>query len=305
MKGLIIYPKMDTSQAREDYLDEKYFRLLARRFKKAHKQADIHLEEFDEDDSTEFLSDIGTYRNLDLFAYIGHGGRHNLYSANIGRSRGARLVEKLRAACNDGAVIILYACNAGRLNDSLLRTIYNETIDKRFRLYGHSTAGRAGNNPNKTVFPPANGAMLIDQVLGGFAGVRRFRQAWNQTLGNENDDLWATFFLLSDHELLRRACAPVLKRAVRVNRAYMNSLGWKSELDRIYRWLDVTERDEEELALGIARWQLRHFAGSPNEVDGILGKTSWKKLQPELDQEPERYLRRNLYQEPDALRAGQ
>ena len=58
MKGLISYPRVDTSQDRSDYIDERYFRLLARRFRRANPHIDIHLDAFDDDDSAEFLSDI-------------------------------------------------------------------------------------------------------------------------------------------------------------------------------------------------------------------------------------------------------
>ena len=58
----------------------------------------------------------------------------------------------------------------------MLRKIYLETVDKGFTLYGHSSAGRAGNNPDKTVFPPSNGAMLIDECLGDLAKAPRFSQ---------------------------------------------------------------------------------------------------------------------------------
>lgn len=284
MKGLVLYPKADLTQPRDSYLDERYFRLLARRFQAAHASADIRLEEFDEDDSEEFFGDLGNpdYQGLDVFAYIGHGGQQYLYSADVGGASAiGRLATALTEACNDNAVIVFYACNAGRLNDSILRTVYLSTIAKRFRLYGHSTSGRAGNNPNKTVFPPANGAMLIDACLGDLARAPRFRRAWNYSFGNEADDLWATFFLLTDEQLLRRACRPVLARAAAANRIQMRSLGWNLHLDRIYALLGVSERDEEALALGIARWQIQRFS-EPSEADGILGRNSWQRMQQEL-----------------------
>ena len=86
MKGLILYPKADLTQDRDDYIDERYFQLLARRFRRAHPHADIYLEEFDEDDLSEFLADMAkpVHRGLDLFAYIGHGGGQYLYSADMG-----------------------------------------------------------------------------------------------------------------------------------------------------------------------------------------------------------------------------
>jgi hypothetical protein len=282
MKGLVLHPKPGGGYERGTA--EYYFKLLAKRFQNAHKSATIHLEEYEDDSSTEFLADIAkpAFQGLDIFAYIGHGGQHDLYSANIGPRGADSLIEKLRAACNVGAVILFYACNTGRLNDSLLKTIYNNTRDKGFTLYGHSTAGRAGNNPNKTVFPPANGAMLIDQVLEDFADIPVFRKAWNQTMGNEKDNLWATFFLLDNDELFRRACAPALKRAVKANQNYMKSLGWQKQLQEIASWLEAPEGDAEELAVAIARWQLEHFSGKPKEVDGILGPGSWRALKPEL-----------------------
>ena len=180
MKGLVLHARVDTSQDQEDYLDEKYFRLLARRFKKANSDYDIRIEQFDEDDSAEFLADMSKpeYRNLDVFVYIGHGGRHSLGSANVGGTSGAsQMATRLTAACNDNATIIFYACNTGKLGNSVLRNIHNLTTSKSFRLYGHSTVGRAGNNPNKTVFPPVNGEMLIDRCLGNLARAPKFRRA--------------------------------------------------------------------------------------------------------------------------------
>ena len=92
-------------------------------------------------------------------------------------------------------------------------------------------------------------------------------------MGNESDDLWATFFLLSYDELLRRACRSVLRAATRANRTYMKSLGWQSRLDRIYELLGVSEREEEKLAIGIARWQDRTF-NDKSGVDGISAPTA-------------------------------
>ena len=282
MKGLVLYPRVNPQEARELSLDESYFRQLARRFRRAHGAANISIEEFDEGDTTEFMADIGKsgYQGLDVFAYIGHGGRHALYSASVNEGAdGADLIAKLCATCNQGAVILFYACNAGQLNDSLLRTIYLGTIDKRFRLYGHSSTGRAGNNPNKTVFPPPNGAMLIDECLGELAAVPRFRRAWNYAMGNELDDLWATFFTMTNDQLLRRACHTVLNRAVTANRAEMRMAGWGSNLDRVRSAVGVPNTaSEEDLAIAIARWQVRHFANK-HEVDGILGRNSWRVMQ--------------------------
>ena len=285
MKGLISYPRVDTSQDRSDYIDERYFRLLARRFRRANPHMDIHLDAFDEDDSAEFLADIEkpAYQGLDLFAYIGHGGQHRLYSADWGSQdiAASDIAKRLRSACNNGAVIIFYACNTGRLNDSLLRDIHALTIDKNFRLYGHSTSGRAGNNPNKTVFPPTNGAMLIDVCLGNLAHAPRFRRAWDYSMRNESNDLWATFFSMSNDALLRRACRPVIRRAVASNRTYKRTLGWQSRLDQIKALLGLTNDDEEGFAIGVARWQYQKLGGVSG-VDGIIGPNTWRQMQPEL-----------------------
>ena len=285
MKGLITYAKPDFSQDRSDYLDEKYFRLLARKFRKAHPHADIHLEEFEEDNSDEFLADLQkpSYTNLDLFVYIGHGGRNRLYSADWGEQdiTPALIATRLKAACKDGAVIIFYACNVGRLNNSFLQTLYSLTIGKHFRLYGHNSSGRAGNNPDKTVFPPSNGAMVIDVCLGDLANAPKFRRAWRAAIGNEADDLWATFFTLTNDELLHRSCRSVIDRAVRVNRIYKQRLGWQSKFMEITRLLGLAMPTEQAFAAAIARWQYRHFGGT-NDVDGILGRNSWRLMQAEL-----------------------
>lgn len=285
MKGLVSYPRVDTSQDRSEYIDERYFRLLASRFRRANRHAVIHLDAFDEDDSAEFLADIEKpeYQGLDLFAYIGHGGQHQLYSADWGRRdiEAADIAQKLRAACNDGAVIIFYACNVGKLNNSFLRDIHALTIDKGFRLYGHSTSGRAGNNPNKTVFPPANGAMLIDVCLGDLANAPRFRRAWNYSMRNESDDLWAIFYSLSNDELLRRACRTVIRRAVTRNRAFGRTLGWQSMRDDIKALLGLTDGDEEAFAISVARWQYQRLGLSRN-IDGIIGPNTWRQMKPEL-----------------------
>lgn len=282
MKGLVLYPRVDPAQDKEDSLDEAYFRLLARRFRRAHGAADIRLEEYAEDDTAEFMADIAKaeYHGLDLFAYIGHGGTSALYSADVDSADEiTALTNALRAACNDDAVIIFYACNAGRLNDSILRTVYLNTIDKRFRLYGHSSTGRAGNNPDKTVFPPANGAHLLDECLGSLASAPRFRRAWDYTMGNESDDLWATFFTLSHDALLRRACGSVIRRAVTANRRQARTAGWSAHLDQVHSAVGVgATASDEDLAVAIARWQADHL-DSPGEVDGILGPTSWRVMQ--------------------------
>lgn len=283
-KGLILYPKADRSQDRAYYKDELYFRWLARRFRRAHPAWEIHLESFDEDDSAEFLGDMEKteYRGLDLFAYIGHGGQNVLYSANVSGSSGAtNLASRLTTACNDGAVIIFYACNAGRLNDSLLRDVHLKTLSKNFKLYGHASAGRAGNNPDKTVFPPSGGAMLIDQALGVLAEAPRFRRAWNARMRNEVDFLWATFFLYSNEELLQAACRRPIRRAVRANRRYARTLGWSPDLPRIRALLGVTSTEASDLAVAIARWQFGRLSNRWN-VDGILGPTSWRLMQPLL-----------------------
>lgn len=282
MKGLVLYPKVNPDEDADSSLDEAYFRLLARRFRRAHGAADIHLEEFDEGDTTEFMADIGKadYQGLDLFAYIGHGGRHALYSASIqSDDQVAALTTAIRAACNNGAVILFYSCNAGRLNDSVLRRIHLDTIDMNFRLYGHSSSGRAGNNPDKTVFPPANGANLIDQVLGDLASAPRFRRAWDYTMGNESDDLWATFFTLSNDALLRRACRAPIRRAVAANRNQRRSVGWGDRMAEVRRIVGVADTSsEEDLAVAIARWQTQNLP-SPHDVDGVLGRGTWRVMQ--------------------------
>jgi hypothetical protein len=283
-KGLILYPKADRTQLRAFYSDEVYFRNRARHFKRANPSWKIHLESFDEDDSAEFLSDMekSKYKNLDLFAYIGHGGPDDLYSADIGGASGAtNLATRLTAACNNGAVIIFYSCNSGSLSDSLLRDVYLQTLSKGFTLYGHNSAGRAGNNPDKTVFPPSGGAMLIDEALGVLAGAPSFRRAWNARMRNEVDTLWATFFLYSNDELLRQACRSPIRRAVRRNSAYGRTLGWNSELTQIRTLVGVTTTDADDLAIGIARWQFDHFIRKVN-VDGILGPKSWRLMKPLL-----------------------
>jgi hypothetical protein len=247
------------------------------------------------------------YRELDVFAYIGHGGRHNLYSADVGGTSGAnQIATRLTNACNNGAKIIFYACNSGRLGDSILRNIHNLTTSKGFRLFGHSTAGRAGNNPNKTVFPPANGAMLIDESLGVLAGARKFRRAWNERFGNESDNLWATFFKMSNEELLETASRSVLARARRSNLRWMRRLGWDENLGPIL--IEVaTDRDrrlrelmpsyltpanlrsvyinsqeaQTKFATAVARWQFSRYQNK-NDVDGIIGPNTWRRLQAEM-----------------------
>ena len=294
MKGLVIHAKPNFRQDKADYLDEKYFRLLARKLKSAHPHADIHIEDFEEDNSTEFMADLAKpeYTGLDLFAYIGHGGTQAIYSADWNRNdiTATDIANRLEVSCNNDAVILLYACNMGRLSNSFAKTIYDLTVHKRFRIYGHASSGRAGNNPDKTVFPPANGAMLIDVCLGDLANAPRFSRAWRATMGNERDNLWATFFTLTNNELLHRSCRSVIERAVRANRRYMRTLGWQSRLSDIYSKVGITDPyvllgmltlDDEELAVSIARWQYPIF-GRTNDTDGILGPTSWRHIQREL-----------------------
>jgi hypothetical protein len=283
-KGLVLYPKGDGPQ-------EQYFAVMARRFKRAHVHSSIALEDFDEYDSTEFLADLNkaTHQGLDILAYIGHGTSDSLLSASVGSdTEVGGLVDRIRTACNDGASIILYACNCGSLSESLLNKIHRETLPKKFSLYGHNSSGPAAGNPDKTIFPPDGGAMLIDQVLGPLAKARRFETAWRQAMGNEWGDLWATFFLLSNEELLQRTCGSVIRGAASANRRLMKDVGWDQELDRIYQFLGIAERNEEKLALGIARWQVNYFGG--DEADGRLGTNSWRAMRPQIDAWSQRQL---------------
>ncbi|MEZ6127920.1 MAG: hypothetical protein R3C59_04515 [Planctomycetaceae bacterium] len=279
MKGLVTYYRKAAGST--DEREGTYAKWLARRFKRAHRRSRIHLESFENHDRDEFLSDIEKYSDLDIFAYIGHGYSNGLLSANLNSSHLDALVSRLRNACRPGAVILFYACNAGSLNDSLLRKVYLQTRDLRFRLYGHNTAGKAGPNPEKTMFPPADGVLLKRHILGSLVDAPKFRRAWDQTMGDDFNDLWATFFLYEDHELLKRSCAPLLRRAVRANHVSMKKHGWKDQLPQIRRLLHLTSNDKDELALGIANWQLNNF-DSTTEVDGILGRRSWAKMQSQL-----------------------
>jgi hypothetical protein len=274
-KGLVIYPRGEGG-------DANYFKLLARRFKNAHREAEIHLENFGEYEAAEFQSDLkkSDYTNLDIFAYIGHGGTNNLYSADVGRNGRAKLATRLSEICNDDAVILLYACNCGNLGDSMLGYLYRHTLEKRFTFYGHHSAGRAGNNPDKTVYPPSDGAKLIEHVMGPLAKSPRLRAAWRATFGNEQDDLWATFFLLSHEDLIRRACKPALAAAGVANNRRKREVGWEPELNKIYPYLGVSVRSDEELALGVARWQAANM--KPADADGILGRMTWAAMQPKL-----------------------
>jgi hypothetical protein len=313
MKGLVLHSRVEHSAAVHGYTDVHYFRDLARRFRRINSDWDIHIEQFDEHDETEFLADIAKpeYRNLDVFAYIGHGGQHNLYSSSIGgAAETASLATNLTNACNNNAAIIFYACNAGKLGDSILRDVYNLTTAKNFKLYGHSTLGRAGNNPNKTVFPPANGAMLIDRCLGELASAPKFRTAWNQRFRNEADSLWARFFRLTEQQLFEEACRDVLRRARRGNQRYMTSLGWGNRLadifplimpaldaavagplqafravfpshmtaQSIYAALISSEAGQTQFAIAVAHWQFGTF-DNPRNVDGIIGPGTWRRLQ--------------------------
>ena len=292
MKGLVVYSDVGSDQDVPEFTDKKYFRLLAGRFQRANSDADIDIETFDENDSGEFFRDLrnADYQSLDVFAYIGHGGTHNLYSASVGPRSTQTLADTLIASCNDDAVILFYACSSGTLNDSIANTLYRATISKRFRIYGHSTLGRAGNNPNKTVFPPQGGSMLIDAILGDLSDGHAFRRAWNDTFGNESDDLWATFFRLTDEELLHRACKPAIDRAMRSNRRYMSSLGWHNRIDDIFALCrlipprnssNMSEEDQRRLVLGVGQWQADTFT-SGRDIDGVLGPGTWRAMQREL-----------------------
>lgn len=293
MKGLVVYSDVGSDRDVPQFTDKKYFRLLANRFQRANSDADIHIETFDEYNSGEFFRDLGNaaYQNLDVFAYIGHGGPNALYSASINTAaERQQLGDTLISTCNDNATIIFYACSAGTLNNSILDTLHRATISKNFTLYGHSTIGRAGNNPNKTVFPPQGGSMLIDAILGDLSDSPAFRRAWNATFGNESDNLWATFWRLDDDELLHRACKPAIDRAMRANRRYMSSLGWRDRIDEIFllcrmipprNSANMSEDDQRRLVLGVGLWQAATFSNK-RDIDGIIGPGTWRRMQPEL-----------------------
>jgi hypothetical protein len=275
-KGLVIYPRGEGG-------DAKYFKMLAKQFKRAHVQTEISVESFGEWDEDEFMADLKkpAHSGLDIFAYIGHGLTNSLYSASISKNERSDFAERIRESCNDGAVVLIYACNCGDLGDSLLSHLQRTLQDKHMTFYGHHTSGRAGNNPDKTVFPPAGGAKLIDHVLGPLARSRRIRNAWRDTFGNESDDLWATFFLLSNEALTLRACASALKSAAAANNRLMREVGWSNDADKLYRFMGVANGKAEELALAIARWQAGNM--SAGEADGILGRQTWTALQPKLN----------------------
>lgn len=295
--------------------DELYMQNLARRFARVNRdQYNVTIENFAEAGTPEFFSDIARHANLAVFAYIGHGMPNALASASVNtRAEITRLANTLGRICKRNAVIIFYACSAGRLGNSITQSLHDLTHARGFTFYGHSTSGRAGNNPNKTVFPPAKGAMLVDRVLGDLANAPRFRRAWNASFGNESKPLWARFWRMSEQQLLETACESQLARARRANTRLMARLGWSARLSEIIRlimparasklqWqarvmrslfppflpsraiynaLLLSEARQNQFAIAVARYQMARTIRE-STVDGILGQTTWAMMQAEL-----------------------
>lgn len=280
-KGLVVYPRGEGDA-------EKYFAILARKFKRAHRDIDITLEDFGDGDAEDFKADLSkpAYTGIDVFAYIGHGMSTYLLSAN-GDTDDARktLADRLKAICNDNAVILILACNCGDLGDSLLGYLYGKTLGRNFTFYGHTSSWKAANNPDKSIFPPAKGEDLSVRILGDLAKSKRFKDAWWASFDNESDSFWATFFLLDNAKMLRRACKPALRAAAVANERHMREVGWSGEVDAIRRFLGVVDKSGEELALAIANWQAINV--KPEDADGILGRVTWAKMKPMLNAPPE------------------
>src|SRR5512135_1907673 len=71
-----------------------------------------------------------------------------------------------------------------------------------------------------------------------------------------------------------------LGRAIRLNRYYARSLGWKAHQSRIAQLLGLegTAPDEKEFARRVARWQQDHALG----IDGVIGPDTWGRIRADL-----------------------
>lgn len=71
-----------------------------------------------------------------------------------------------------------------------------------------------------------------------------------------------------------------LEKAMRSNRVYGSTLGWKSEMPRIRALLRLPSvHDDAQLARAIFGWQRRRRL----TADGMLGPLSWRRMKPELE----------------------
>lgn len=68
-------------------------------------------------------------------------------------------------------------------------------------------------------------------------------------------------------------------KAVKANRQFRITVGWKSHLKRIESFLNVSQTDvnsEEALANAVAEWQAKQK--SPMKVDGVISPTTWGRM---------------------------
>lgn len=68
-------------------------------------------------------------------------------------------------------------------------------------------------------------------------------------------------------------------KAVKANRQFRNTVGWKNHLKRVEDFLNVSQVSvdrEEALAIGVAEWQRKQK--TPMTVDGVIGPTTWSRM---------------------------
>jgi hypothetical protein len=136
----------------------------------------------------------------DVFAYFGHGDSNALGSADIrGRKGATTLADALRPKCNDGVIIMLYACNTGAPG-GFAEWLADDLAGKNATVYAHvPPPGHTFTNANVVQYPGGEWVIPKSSPLW---------KDWYKDMHAEQNELWARFPFMCADELETELSAP-------------------------------------------------------------------------------------------------
>jgi hypothetical protein len=136
----------------------------------------------------------------DVFAYFGHGNNGSLGSADVrGRKGASALADAMRPKCNDGIIIMLYACNTGAPG-GFAQWLSEDLAGKNATVYAHvPPPGHSFTNANVVSYPGGEFVVPRSSPLW---------KDWYKDMHAEHNELWARFPFMTQEELEAELSAP-------------------------------------------------------------------------------------------------
>ncbi len=137
---------------------------------------------------------------LDAVAYFGHGYPHGMASAHIAEGSVKTFAAAIRANCNPGVKIMLYACSCARQNvppakhgraGCFAQWLASALADVNATVYGHDIAGHSYRNPTLYRY---NG----NNMTGTKVAPPGMDKAFRHLMHDRHSDFWARFPFMTD-----------------------------------------------------------------------------------------------------------